>query len=202
MLAGISRSMPYAVPVGYFENFNASVKDIIEELRQEEEQPEWGKELPYSVPEGYFETLQAQVMARACIEDSLSNAIPFTVPTGYFEKLPEQILLAAKAADGVKAKEKKVIPFRRHHLLRQIRWAAAAVLVLGIGLGSYQIFFNAQQNPVSESILSSVPNNEIQDYVQHNYRVDIDQVISNNPVNNMSVDNKDIIQYLNETGWD
>ena len=47
-----------------------------------------------------------------------------------------------------------------------------------------------------------VPNNDIQDYLQRIYRMDMNLVVDNNAINNMKLDKKDIIQYLDETGWD
>ena len=51
-------------------------------------------------------------------------------------------------------------------------------------------------------MLASVPNEEIQDYLQHTYILDVNRIINNNDINKIQVDNTDIVQYLNETGWD
>ena len=194
-LADIPRTMPYAVPVGYFENFEGTVNNIIKGLDETELTPAWTKTLPYTVPQGYFEALPGELVARTTTP-VLPKAIPFNIPAGYFETLPAQMLQSAKANGN------RAIPLKRYNILKSVKWAAAAILVLGIGLGSYRVFFNMQQISGTESILSSVPNNEIQDYLQHNYIVDIDKIAGNNTVNNMNIDNKDIIQYLNETGWE
>ena len=193
-LADLPRTMPYAVPMGYFENFEGSVKNIINDLAEADVTPGWTKTLPYAVPQGYFEALPDEIVAKATMP-VLPKAVPYNIPAGYFESLPQQMLRAAKAADA------KVIPLKRYNILKSVKWAAAAILVLSIGLGSYRAIF-MQQISGTESMLSSVTNNEIQDYLQYNYRVDIDKIDNNNPVNNMNVDNKDIIQYLNETGWE
>ncbi len=197
-LADMPRTMPYTVPSGYFENFGGSVKHIINYLDKADTTPNWGKTLPYAVPDGYFEGLANNILAEGIVSVLPADA-PFHVPAGYFESLPAQILKAAKSADPIK--ETRTIPLRRN-IWKPIRLAAAAVLMLGIGISSYRIFYNAQQVSGTEKILSSVPNNDIQDYLQHIYRMDMDRVVSNDPVSNLNVDNKDIVQYLNETGWD
>jgi len=202
-LADMPRVNPYSVPGGFFENFAGATQIIIKELNEVDQQQAWGKALPYTVPANYFETLADEITVVAIaghIVSFLPDYVPFKTPAGYFESLPGQMLAAAKAADTVK-KETKIIPLRRTHYLRPVKWAAAAILILGIGLGSYNILLREEVTQ-PEQMLASVSGNEIQDYLQHTYRLDIDRVVSNNDISNIAVDNKDIIQYLNETGWD
>jgi hypothetical protein len=195
ILAGMSRAMPYVVPDGYFEQFGGSLTCTIKDLAEADINPGWDKAMPYAVPQGYFEALANEITVKAA-RANLSKGVPLDVPVGYFETFPQQMLQAAKAS------EPKLIPLKRRSLLLSIKWAAAAILVIGIGLGSYRAFFNSGDLNSTEHMLSSVPSTEIQDYLQHNYRVDVDRLVANNSVNNMNLDNKDIIQYLNETGWD
>ena len=194
ILAGMSRAMPYSVPAGYFENLEMPVNNTIKDLNEPEVTPNWGKTLPYAIPDGYFEMLPDELVARVTT-GYLPKESPYSIPTGYFEALPAQMLQAAKGT------ETKVIPVKRRTLSSPVKWLAAAILVLGLGLGAYRVF-NMQNASGTEKILSSVPNNEIHDYLQRALRVDIDRIVKTNPINNMNVDNKDIIQYLNETGWD
>lgn len=196
-LADIPNGMPYAVPEGYFGHLATSVREIIIDLDVAEDVPGWSKVMPYVIPANYFETLADEIKSRAGAADLPKNK-SFAVPAGYFEALPAQLLRAAKDADRLS--EPKVIPLRRFSISRQIRWAAAAVLVAGIGLGSYFSFFNT--NKTDADILASVSSSEIEDYVQRIYRIDAERIVSNTKVADLQLDNNDIIEYLNETGWD
>ena len=199
-LGEFPRAMPYFVPKGYFEYFAGSTLEVIKQINEPEAIPAWSKTMPYNIPAGYFETLPDDILANV----NSGNAFPglsqetfFTVPAGYFEALPAQILKAAKASDNAK-KETKIIPLKRTFTLTSVKWAAAAILLICVSLGG---FFFLQQSPNPERMLASVPSNEIHDYLQHTYRIDVDKVV-NNDLSNLQLDNKEIIQYLNETGWD
>jgi hypothetical protein len=196
ILADMSRAMPYSVPAGYFEHFEGSVSMSIHDLNEADITPHWGKALPYTTPTGYFETLPDNIVEKVSVPAHERSVIPLQVPVGYFDALPAKMLQAAKAADM------KVSQLSRRISFVYIKWMAAAIFVLGIGISSYHIFFNMQRSAGTDKILSSVPNNEIQDYLQHIYHMDLEKVVNSNPVNNMNLENKDIIQYLNETGWD
>jgi len=128
----------------------------------------------------------------------LTAEVPFDVPQGYFETLPAQLLAAAKANETAKP-ARKTIPLKRTYAIGSIRWAAAAILLIFIGSGGF--FFLRQPSSETDKILASVPQNELQDYFQHTYRMDVDQVFSND-INNLQVDTKEIVEYLDETGWD
>jgi hypothetical protein len=203
VLADLPRHMPYSVPEGYFENFAGNLSGTINELGVPDITPVWSKAMPYVVPVGYFEELTGKIVAAATAENitfGMAKEMPFNAPAGYFEIFPAQVLSAAKATEPVK-KQTKTIPFGGNNLFRTIRWAAAAVLLLGIGFGSYNILFNEQQAD-HDRILASVPNDVIHDYLAHTYRLDIDRIVNNTDINSLDIDNKDIVQYLNETGWD
>ena len=196
-LAGISRTMPYAVPVNYFDHLPAeTLKTAIEES------PAWSKAATYNTPDGYFEKFADNILNIIKAENIgtlISREMPHSLPATYFEGLPAQMLLAAKKSDIAK-KTATRISLGQRNSFRQVRWAAAAVLLICIGFGGYQTFFSQPQNP--ENMLASVPNNEIQDYLQHTYILDMNRVLSSSDINSIEVENKDIIQYLNETGWD
>jgi hypothetical protein len=125
--------------------------------------------------------------------------MPLSVPVGYFEQLPAQILNTVKAVENKTSA--KVIVLNTKSIFRKVQWAAAAMFVLFIGLGAYITFISGRStNP--EMMLASVSTNEIDDYVAHTYRIDIDKVTGNTDINNIPLENKEIVQYLNETGWD
>jgi hypothetical protein len=202
-LAGYSRRMPYSVPVGFFENTTENIQQVIRDLSQPDVVPAWSKAMPYAVPNGYFEELAGNIVGAVTVDD-ITSALPkrsvHQVPSGYFDKLPAQILGAAKASEQA-VKEPKIIPLKPHIVRNPIRWAAAAVMLMCIGLGFYESFYSRQQ-ATPDKILGSVTNNDIQDYLQGTYRVDVDRVVADNNIGNLDVNNKDIVQYLNETGWD
>jgi hypothetical protein len=189
MLAQASRAMPYVVPENYFSGFAAKVSQHIAGGGDYEAARDWGKKMPYSVPEGYFEALPR----------AISNTMAFVdkkdVPEGYFDKLPERMLQAAKAAD----RPRRAIPFPAT-VFTQLRWVAAAVLIICISLGGYMAF-DGQGDASPENILSSISQSEIQEYLQSTDRVD-DERIVNNTISNLPIGNDEIISYLDETGWE
>lgn len=200
-LADMPRTMPYSVPQGYFDQFPGTVHHTIKNISEPESVPAWGKSMPHNVPGGYFNNLTADLVAAATsgnVAHGLPKEIPFSTPHGYFDALPAKMLLAAKASDA----KRRTIPLANRHVFRQLRWAAAALLIIGIGMGSYNMFFRSNPDK-TEVMLAAVPANDIHEYLQHVYnKMDIDRVVSSTDINNLQLENKDIVQYLNETGWD
>ena len=161
------------------------------------------RQMPYSVPAGYFNNLSDELTGLIATQDFEKRyrqvKMPLQVPSAYFNNLPEQLLAAVHKEEG-SAKEVKAP--RKIKLFQQTNWAAAAVITLVITLGGF-IFFNGSNNYSNpERMLSSISGNDLNDYVQHSYGLDASKVINNNNVSNLNVDNKDIVQYLNETGWE
>ena len=189
--------MPYAVPDGYFEELPGEISASISGLEAEEVAPVWGKEVPFAVPTGYFDELTSHITAATRLSESTRD-VPFSVPGGYFEALPAKMLHAAKAS-GADKKPARLIPLKRTSIFRQVRWAAAAVMLISIGVG-YQVFFGHPSGP--EKILASVPGNDLQEYIEHTYRLDVKNIEGATEINNIPLENRDIIQYLDETGWD
>ncbi|MCD6011001.1 MAG: hypothetical protein K0Q79_863 [Flavipsychrobacter sp.] len=194
-LAMLPRTMPYHVPDGYFTQLSNTIQGSEIEWNEPDIIPGWSKKMPYKVPDGYFEHLTGSIVSSA-IAHGASKA-PYSVPDGYFEQLPAQILKAAMAAHP----EVKTPPNKRLNLFRSVQWAAAAIFILFMGVGAYITFSNTGQ-PGSENMLAAVSNKELHDYVQINYRVDIDKVEGATNLNDLQLDDEDIIEYLNETGWD
>jgi hypothetical protein len=195
-LAGISRAMPYSVPGDYFEKLPGNTLAVIKHIEEPEIEHNWGKAMPFHVPAGYFENLTGNLVANATGHVSVqAKEMPLQVPVGYFENLPRQVLKKVKGTNP------KQIPLTGANIFRRIQWAAAAVFILFMGIGAYITFFS-DHSVNTDKILASVPANEIHDYLQHTYRIDVDKVVGNNDINNLQLDNKEIVQYLNETGWD
>lgn len=194
-LAMLPRTMPYHVPDGYFTELSNTIPTSEIEWNEPDIIPGWSKKMPYQVPGGYFEQLTASVVSSAVAHGS--SKAPFSVPDGYFEQLPAQILKAAKAAHP----DVKAIPGKRHSLFRDVQWAAAAIFILFMGIGAY-ITFSGMEQSGNENMLAAVSSKELHDYVQLTYRVDMDKVDGATELNDLQVDDEDIIEYLNETGWD
>ena len=158
------------------------------------------KGLPYSLPDGYFLEFPAK-LAESLNEDVFSGISRpeklYTVPKQYFEGLPAQLLQSAKAASPVKRPVSAPIRFVP---AAGMKLAIAATLALMISFGGYLIF-SANTSGRPERILASIPGNVISEYMQHTYGVD-DNNKSNLNITNLNVDNKDIVSYLNETGWE
>ncbi len=201
-LASMPRTMPFSVPDGYFAGFAESLSEIQKHLREPDPIVHGSKNMAFSVPGGYFEKLTGDILnkveAKAHVNADIKS-MPLSVPAGYFEQLPRQILNSVKAADD-KAPT-KIIALEKQPLYKKVQWAAAAMFVLFIGLGAY-ITFVSDRGTNPEMMLASVSANEIDDYLEHTYRIDIDKVAGNTDINSLPLENKEIVQYLNETGWD
>ena len=196
-LAGMSRAMPFVVPEGYFERLYNDVKASISFEENDYPLPA-SKDMPFYLPQGYFNDFPARMAALAKISEDADKANPFAVPEGYFEQLPMQML---KAAKGSEKKKTKIIPLVK--LGRTVRWAAAAILVIAIGIGSFR-WFNQQETTDVNAALAAIPKEDISKYVEQNI-VDFDMERLENTIAStnalQSVSDEDIIQYLDETGW-
>ncbi len=160
-----------------------------------------GKNMPFEVPQGYFDSLPEQVLHRACEKVSLpGTAMPHIVHDSYFDNLPEQLLEVIKKQDNMPAPVAK-----RISLWKNVRWAAAAILILAIGIGSYKIF-NPQPASVEQQ-LQTISDEAIMSYVEDNiYAFETETII--NYVNtadinaaSLQLNTNDIEYYLQETGW-
>jgi hypothetical protein len=205
-LADMSRTMPYGVPEGYFNVLINEIQDSISMENVADPVVGWSKNNPYSIPNGYFDSLAQQVLSRIVQAEPslpLSKENPFSAPAGYFEQLPQQILAAAKASET--EKKTRVIQFRPN-VRKTIRWAAAALLVLGIGIGSYK----ALEKPSYEKQLASLPQSAVNEYVQQGIDdFDMEAIESSlvmntktdaTPLKTENLKKEEINEYLNEMG--
>ncbi len=198
-LADLSRKMPYPVPEGYFGDLETELVKTIQNTEAAETVPDWSRSMPFSMPDGYFEGLPGQILSAIHNSNGVDvskNVIAFTVPDGYFEQMPEKMLAAAKKAGS----NSKTIPLKRVVKPWQKNWAAAAILFIIVGLGGYMYFTGQPGNP--ERMLANVPANEIQEYLQHNSRMELDHAVGNSETPAMAFESKEIIEYLNESGWE
>ena len=181
-----------------------SEQDILSELRSMNSPlAGFSRNMPFEVPEGYFNNLPAQVLLMTNKEVLPAGAtMPHIVHPDYFDTLPEQLLATIRQQEQNKKPEK---PFRRISLLKNVRWAAAAILILAIGMGSYRVF--GPQPASVEQQLQSISDEAIMSYVEDNiYAFETETII--NYVNtadlnaaSMQINKNDIENYLEETGW-
>jgi hypothetical protein len=206
-LADMSRRTPYRVPEGYFEIIANGIIDHIKLAEGDDPVLPYSKAMPYRVPQGYFEHFEEELRSRLDDVVVLPKNIPLTAPAGYFENLPGQILSRIHKEEKPQQKP-KLIPFVGAELWRQLRWAAAAILLLGIGLGIAQLYINPQ--PVNVDIaLAKVSKTELNNYVEANIdQFDTDMIAPNLTTSDVAALDKqlsddEITRYLDEMGgWD
>ncbi len=214
MLAGIPRVMPYPVPEGYFTGVSAATREQI--MYEADPETIFCEQTPFTVPEGYFDSFPGKILhtIRAEYKSIIPpSKMPFEAPEGYFEQLPGRVLAA------VKQDMKSIplpIPERDAPLKRILSWkplrqAIAAMLVTGAGLGFYQLIVTSTK-PVAQK-LSLISKEDVRAYVlQHIDEFETEDLLP--AVQLASIDKKsftpaasglsgeDIVQYLDETGWD
>lgn len=209
-LAGMSRTMPYRVPAGYFEGLAGNMQSTVKYADGDDPVLHYSKQMPYQVPQDYFDNLAEELLTIARAQSALLEQpkLPFEVPQGYFSQLPAQILAAAKAADAQqKVKKTKVINANWKTLWTSTRWAAAAVLILGIALSTY----TGLQKPMTvENQLAALPAGTIDAYVEQNIDdFETELIVSALPADKTrsavtgvdGLTEEEITEYLDETGW-
>jgi hypothetical protein len=189
-LATVSRAMPYHVPDGYFDQLPTDAAILR------------SKDMPHELPVGYFEDFAANITAIAASEEfnvNGSRTLPFTVPPGYFDALPAQVLAAVSQQQPEARRTRRVMAFAP-----AIRWAAAAALLISIGLGIYRFSRNTSGQGRAESIIAQVPVNDIQEYVQQTNLDLLPAGAVSTDVNTdlKNIDEETISRYLQETTWE
>ncbi len=194
-LLGLPRNMPHTVPPNYFSLLENEVTSQIYNIDVETgHHLQKSKAMPYLIPDGYFETLtEKTVIAMVDNVEGAIKTLPFAAPAGYFDNLPSEILAKTAARPTVKFKKINILPY--------IKWSLAAILVLGIGLISHQTFYAPIQNS-HETILASAADSEINDYISKIEKDDAETTVDAAALASLPVNNTEIVEYLNETGWD
>src|SRR5690606_25079344 len=175
----------FTVPESYFSQLTHNIQlQIKMEQYKDAIQSEW------NVPNGYFEDLSDKILSQAKIE-SATKQEEFDVPMGYFESLSERIqtkifedkLKDQVAADGFiipedytgtlkdkiveqtigRARPKTIV--RKLNFNKWIQYVAAACVAVVIGIASYNSINTETQASFSESHLSSIPDDEIINYL-------------------------------------
>lgn len=175
-------------------------QDILNELQQlNSPLVAYPRTMPYALPDGYFEDVVTQLNSTIAKDAQVLNRdMPFSLPDGYFEKLPSTLLQAAKATPVATPKQSRT-------MWLGVRWAAAAMLIIAIGFGSYRVLTPETQS--IEQQLNNIPDAELMAYVQENIDdFETDNIITH--INNTGISNatnqlnsSDIELYLQETGW-
>ena len=199
VLNSVPKVMPYHLPENYFQSFGVDLVGTIKSIDQDDVNAEWGKTNPYILPSGYFNKFSSDLFEKIYSENGLNESkiqLPYEVPQGYFDAFKSNIL------QKVKHNGREVTRLIRLGLIKPIKYAAAAILVLGLGIGGLLIFQN--NNAMNQDgNLASVPKNELNEFAAQNYpELDIDLTSLNNMNNSLKFESNDIIQYLNETGWE
>ncbi|MBS1687648.1 MAG: hypothetical protein JSS96_02900 [Bacteroidetes bacterium] len=203
-LANMSRKMPYEVPTGYFEGLSSSIQENTRLSLQQDPVLSISKEIPQAVPDDYFKNLPSQILQAAKLND-IPKTLPYAVPQAYFENLPAEVLHKAKGDDN----KQDFRPTRIIAFSGNLRWAAAALLLLCLSIGSYEFLHTRATSP--EKALAKVPQANLKEYIRQNIDdFDAEMIVSNlqsTDIHNVQVsskqlDEQEIIQYLNETGWD
>lgn len=176
---------PFLLPENYFTQFPATLAEILEVKAIEARLP---RKNVFEAPQGYFETLSERVMEAvaedAVLPEGLQKEMPFAVPGGYFQEFSGNLMARIAEGEAVKtipphAEKPKTIPLRPRIPLpvQMMRWAAAAVLILGVALGIQQAGTPQSTATTTRRALASIPENTLQEYVyQHADDFDIDMI--------------------------
>ncbi len=187
-IAEIPRANVFKVPEGYFDTLPVSIQQRIE--FGEEPVVNFGKKQNFGVPDNYFDALSSRIMNRiSTLEkqeirlENLPKVNVFRVPEGYFENAGENIRTTVRIESierknifEVPANYFEELPARilnkTHEEVKVIKvnwwqrgrtmWAAAASIVLLIGLGFAVPQFNQSD---SESAMEALSKDEIKSYL-------------------------------------
>ena len=179
--------------------------EILQELKEMDSPlAAMSREMPFSLPADYFGQLSDNLLTIAFDDSELPKYLktqnPFTVPAGYFDSFAANMKAAAVATDVPAAVPVTAKPQTIALSFRQVKWAAAAILITFISFGGYMMFTGG--NGSTEKMLSSIPRTDINEYMRHTYDLNTEKIINHQDLDIQNVDSKDIVQYLDETGWD
>jgi len=207
-LADLPQGMPYSAPNVYFEQLAEVLTNGVKASESGDPALRLSAMMPFAVPAGYFESLPEDLLTTA-IANSIDSGIanPYKAPDEYFHSLPATLLTAAKAGD-LPQRKPKVIALGTYWR-RTIQWAAAAVLVLGISLGSYRYMHPASPDSKVAKQLSKVDGDAIQEYVLHHVDEFDEETLEASVAVNAGVNTtlstlneEEIRAYLDENGWE
>lgn len=105
-------------------------------------------------PTGYFDALQDQVMAQIQLERSIPVENKSGVPAGYFDRLPDVVLANAQGTQGGGG---------RVVFMRNIRWMAAAAVLVIVAVVMLKFIMPAGNDTHSEQAFAALSNEFNQD---------------------------------------
>ena len=139
-------------------------REILSEL-QEMNSPlaSFPRTMPFAVPFDYFRQAEAELLANVTEQPvSDTQPMPYALPQGYFEQLPGQILNAAKAQQEQTTTQTKK---SGRSIWLNLRWAAAALLVVTIGISTYRL---SNPAPTIQEQLTEIPYDDLVAYMEDN----------------------------------
>ncbi len=154
--------------------------------------------MPYAVPDEYFANFEKNLRSKITEEDATTavhtlagKTMPYSVPGDYFDKLPKLLL------EKNEAEKQKGIRIT----FPQLRWAAAAIVLIAISVGTYNLYRpSADTIKPGKVMLASVNNNDIQEYLANAAGTNVINVSGEYYLD--KIESKDIVSYLDQTGWD
>ncbi|MBX2907631.1 MAG: hypothetical protein KF744_16420 [Taibaiella sp.] len=172
---------------------NEEVKKELEELKS----PLAGSKIgmPFGGQQDYFAGMPekiASIIAEEQTNAGLPMAVnPYVVPVGYFEELPARVLANA----GRPARKGVTITFR------QLRLAAAAVVLLVVGVGAFVRTTQMGTGISENAILANVADKDIRAYLG-NAGAPLADASAGRYIDKIDVKAEDIEKYLDDNGWD
>lgn len=90
--------------------------------------------------------------------------MPHEVPQGYFDNLPATLLTGITTSTEIRQPRKTVtfLPAARKKL---VQWAAAAMLLLGLSIGSYHLFNNGPADLAVDQQLAQIEVDTLDHYI-------------------------------------
>lgn len=146
------KQTPFSMPEGYFEGLSAKIMGRIEQIEKKNIDLERLERVNiFKVPDNYFQELELNTNI-----ERFGKTNVFKVPEGYFEGLSEKTLshIAPKSGKTIKVNWWKT---------PQIKWSAAASVVLIVGLWVGIPQFTKDK---TELALEKVSNEEIETYLE------------------------------------
>lgn len=98
-------------------------------------------------PEGYFDTLAEEVMAQIRLDKTMSGQKD-VIPQAYFEKLPDVVLAKVHAAS----------PGGRMVIMRNLRWMAAAAVLIVVAIVMLKYVMPTSQDDAAKAAYVALSN--------------------------------------------
>ncbi|MBS1652999.1 MAG: hypothetical protein JSU07_13420 [Bacteroidetes bacterium] len=136
ILQKINKEIGFTAPEKYFEQLEANL-----ELQEFENLKKFNKTLPFTLPSNYFTENKEQTLfnLNQTKLSSISKENPFALPSNYFEGITKKLNADLNNTD--KTKVISLFAFKK-----QIKYAAAAALILSLCIVGYRYFAPASKD--------------------------------------------------------